>query len=107
MKKISFIFFLSVFSLSLFISTVSAKSSTKTLCHEALMEVTGEAMGIGSTNTVKLKRWINKRYPKNIRLKKFLKQQWLPRLKSNRDFTPNTLSIEQDKHIKACVAFIG
>jgi hypothetical protein len=105
MKSRNYIFVISAISMAFSSSSAVAKANIDTQCLEAMQEVTAVAMSLGSENQIKLKQWIDAHY-QDIRLKSFLKQQWIQKLKSHPDFTPNTFYEDKDRYTNACTSFL-
>jgi len=99
-KIINYIFLLASISIS---TSVFSETKLEAICAESMAEVSG--LYVESTNIVKIKQQINEKY-KGIRLRKFLKNQWLSEMKKGKDFTPNSFYVQKDKYTKKCVQFV-
>ena len=57
-------------------------------------------------NVYKLKKQIYAEY-KGVRLRDFLINQWLPKIKNTKNFTPNSFYVLKDKYTSQCVQFVS
>ena len=100
-KIISCIFFLS----SIFISTsVLSETALEAICSESMAQVS--LFYETTPNIYKLKKQIYAEY-KGVRLRDFLINQWLPKIKKTKNFTPNSFYVLKDKYTSQCVQFVS
>ena len=100
-KIISCIFFLS----SIFISTSGFSETTlEAICSESMAQVS--VFYETTPNIYKLKKQIYAEY-KGVRLRDFLINQWLPKIKKTKNFTPNSFYVLKDKYTSQCVQFVS
>jgi len=99
-KLISYFFLLASFSTS---TSVYSETKLEAACEKSMSELTD--LYVSSKNTFKLKQQINKKY-KDIKLRKFLTNEWLPEMKLSKDFTPNSFFVKKRKYTKKCVEYI-
>lgn len=87
--------------------TLNAKGENKfeKLCLDAMSDMTYEVTVSGKSeysNDKAVFQWIDKNFVYKP-LKIFLKKEWLPTLRANKEFTPDDLYIDMDKHLNNCL----
>tara|TARA_B100000482_G_scaffold20887_1_gene13837 strand:- start:3281 stop:3649 length:369 start_codon:yes stop_codon:yes gene_type:complete len=86
---------------SFFVSTpIYAKTELESLCETSMAHVS--VLQSNTKNIFKIKREINKEY-KGVKLKRFLKNEWLPEIRENKAFTPNNFYAKKNEYIRKCV----
>ncbi|MEO1945759.1 MAG: hypothetical protein ABGY11_15780 [Candidatus Thioglobus sp.] len=81
---------------------IAAETRIEHQCKDAIMDVTRVMM---STGNIAL---INQTVIKStniIKVREYLTVKWIPMVKDDESFTPNTLALEADKYTQHCVEF--
>jgi hypothetical protein len=87
--------------------TLNAKGENKfeKLCLDAMSDMTVEVKLSGKSeysNDKAVFQWVDKNFVYKP-LKRFLKKEWLSKLRTNKEFTPDDLYIEKDKYLNNCL----
>ena len=88
-----------------FTLNVKGENKFEKLCLDAMSDMTYEVTVSGKSeysNDKAVIQWIDKNFVYKP-LKIFLKKEWLPTLRANKEFTPDDFVIGIDKHLNNCL----
>jgi len=96
--KYLFILVISIFHTQ----NIAAETRIEHQCKDAIMDVTRVMM---STENIALINQAIIESTNITKVREYLMMKWIPMVKDDESFTPNTLVLEADKYAKLCVEF--